>query len=279
MIFIKENNYSPQIMKKPDSKQTPLATASMLGQAPSFIDTQYQFSSHIRDPEHNPAPADIEQRRMAIYRELFYNNIEGFIANGFPVLRQITSDQAWHSMVRDFMVKHRCKTPLFHEISREFLAYLDNERDLSNDPVFIKELAHYEWVELALSILDAEVKPIQLKPEQDCLALKLKTSPLAWSLAYHYPVHQISPDKQPNQPSESVIYLLVYRNQTDRMNFLELNPVSARLIDLLNEGQTGQSAAQQIAQELQHPNPQVVIDGAKDLITDWIQREVLISGQ
>ncbi|RKZ79734.1 MAG: DUF2063 domain-containing protein, partial [Gammaproteobacteria bacterium] len=49
---------------------------------PSFIDTQYQFAGHIRDPEHNPAPADIEQRRMAIYRELFYNNIEGFIANG-----------------------------------------------------------------------------------------------------------------------------------------------------------------------------------------------------
>ena len=246
--------------------------------AQRFIDTQYQFAGHIRDPEHNPAPDDIEQRRMAIYRDLFYNNIEGFIANGFPVLRQITPDETWHTMVRDFMVKHHCRTPLFHEISREFLAYLENERDLSNDPVFIKELAHYEWVELALSVLDADVEPVQLKPEQDCLALKLKTSPLTWSLAYHYPVHQISPDNQPNHPSDSAIFLLVYRNQTDRMSFLELNPVSARLIELLNEGLTGRDAAQQIAQELQHPNAQVVIDGAKDLITDWIQRGVLISG-
>jgi len=245
----------------------------------SFIDTQFQFANAIRDPENNVGPDNIEQRRMTIYRELFYNNIEGFIANGFPVLREITSDEAWNSMIRDFMIKHRCKTPLFHEISREFLAYLDNERESVNDPLFIKELAHYEWVELALSVLDADIEAVQLNQEQNCLALKLKTSPLAWSLAYHYPVHQISPENQPQQPSDSTIFLLVYRDQTDRMSFLELNPVSARLIDLLNEGLDGHLAAQQIAQELQHPNPQVVIDGAKELITDWIQRSVLISGQ
>ena len=62
-----------------------------------------------------------------------------------------------------------------------------------------------------------------------------------------------------------------------KLLFLELNPVSARLIDLLNEGQTGQQAAEQIAQELQHPNPEVVYDGAKVLIHDWIQRSILIS--
>jgi uncharacterized protein len=245
----------------------------------SFIDTQYQFAGHIRDPEHNPAPDGIEQRRMTIYRELFYNNIEGFVNNAFPVLRQLFSDEAWHAMIRDFMIKHHCKTPLFHEISREFLSYLDNERDISNDPVFIKELAHYEWVELALSVLDTDVEPIQMSPEQNCLALKLQISPLAWSLSYHYPVHQISPDNQPVRPNDSVIFLLVYRNQTDRINFLELNPVSARLIELLNEGLTGQIATQQIAQELEHLNAQVVIDGAKELITDWIQRGVLILGQ
>lgn len=238
----------------------------------SFTDTQYQFAGHLRDPENNPAPDNIEPRRMAIYRELFYNNIEGFIANGFPVLREITSDETWHNMIRDFMVKHRCKTPLFYEISREFLAYLDNERDVSNDPVFIKELAHYEWVELALSVLDADVEPVQL----DRLTLPLKLSPLAWSLSYHFPVHQIGPDFQPANESDTPIFLLVYRNQDDSVTFLELNPVSARLIDLLNKGLTGQIAAEQIAQELQHANPQVVIEGAKALIEDWLQRQVLI---
>ncbi|MFW5451414.1 MAG: DUF2063 domain-containing protein [Methylophagaceae bacterium] len=242
----------------------------------SFIDTQYQFSRYLRDPDNNPAPDNIEQRRMTIYRELFYNNIEGFIATGFPVLRQLLADEVWHSMIRDFMIKHRSKTPLFHEVSREFLAYLDNERDSINDPAFMKELAHYEWVELALSVLDADVVPVQFDVEENYLALELKTSPLAWSLAYHYPVHQIGPDFQPQQASDNLVYLLVYRNQDDSVTFMELNPGSARLLDLLNEGLSGQVAAEQIIQELQHTNPQVVVDGAKALIDDWLQRGVLI---
>ncbi len=243
---------------------------------PSFIDTQYQFANYIRDPDNNPAPDNIEQRRMIIYQELFYNNIEGFAANGFPVLREITSDEAWHRMIRDFMIKHRCKTPLFHEISREFLAYLENERDSVNDPIFIKELAHYEWVELALSVSDAEVEVRTLDPEQDIMSEQFKTSPLAWPLAYHFPVHQIGPDFQPQQASDTPTYLLVYRNIEDSVTFLELNPVSTRLIDLLNEGLTGQNAAEQIAEELQHPNPDVVIEGARGLISDWLEREILI---
>ena len=245
----------------------------------NFIDTQFQFANAIRDPENNAGPDNIEQRRMTIYRELFYNNIEGFIANGFPVLREITSDEAWHKMIRDFMVKHRCKTPLFHEISREFLAYLDNERDDTNDPLFIKELAHYEWVELALSVLDADVTPIVINTNQDILTLPLKISPLAWSLSYSYAVHQINPNFQPEKANAQPVYLLVYRDVDDKITFLELNPVSARLIDLLNEGLTGHDAAEQIAKELQHPDPEIVINGARSLIADWLQRQVLVNTQ
>lgn len=244
---------------------------------PSFIDTQYEFAAFVRDPDNQPVPDNIEPRRMAIYRELFYNNIEGFIANGFPVLRQITSDEAWHSMIRDFMIRHHCKTPLFHKIGREFMAYLEDDRDNSNDPIFIQELAHYEWVELALSVLDYEVEPSRINSNQDILDVSFKTSPLAWPLVYTYPVHKIGPDFQPNEASKSPVHLLVYRNKVDNITFLELNPVSARLINLLNEGLTGQMAAETIASELQHPNPHVVIDGARALIDDWLKREILIT--
>ena len=42
----------------------------------SFIDIQNEFMAHIRKPNTNPCPADVEDRRMAIYRELFFNNIK-----------------------------------------------------------------------------------------------------------------------------------------------------------------------------------------------------------
>lgn len=242
-----------------------------------FIDTQRQFAAFLRDPEHQAMPDNIEPRRMAIYRELFYNNIEGFIANGFPVLRQVMTDKAWHSMIRDFMIKHRCKTPLFHEIACEFIAYLEHERDKTTDPVFIQELAHYEWVELALSVLDdVDRKPLKDLENHDILTLKLKLSPVAWSLEYHYPVHRIGPEFQPEKADESPIHLLVYRNNDDGITFMELNSVSARLINLLNDDLTGQIAAKKIARELNHPNPQLVIDGARALINDWLQRGILV---
>lgn len=243
----------------------------------SFIDTQYQFAAFLRDPDNQPMPDNIEPRRMAIYRELFYNNIEGFITNGFPVLREIFSDKAWHEMIRDFMIKHHCKTPIFHEIAHEFLAYLEHERNNIDDPIFIQELAHYEWVELALSVLDDVENEVKNHSDEFSLNDHFKISTLAWPLVYNYPVHQIGPAFQPNEISKSPVHLLVYRNKTDSITFLELNPVSVRLMALLNDGLTGRIAAEQIARELQHPNPQVVIDAAHVLINDWLQRGVLLA--
>ena len=94
-----------------------------------FIRQQYAIAAHIRDPDHAPAPADIEDRRMDIYRELFYNNVEGFISGTFPVLRDILEDEDWHAMVRDYFHQHRSRTPLFLEIPREFLAWMHDERE------------------------------------------------------------------------------------------------------------------------------------------------------
>ena len=83
---------------------------------PDFKIHQYEFTAHIRDPENNSIPHGIEDRRMQIYRELLYNNIEGFIADAFPVIRKIYSDENWHEMVRDFLSSHQCQTPYFLEI-------------------------------------------------------------------------------------------------------------------------------------------------------------------
>ena len=46
-----------------------------MAELPEFQQKQYAFAAHIRDPENNPAPSGVEDRRMAIYRELFFNNL------------------------------------------------------------------------------------------------------------------------------------------------------------------------------------------------------------
>ena len=118
-----------------------------------LAELQRRFAAHIRDPDRNPAPADVEDRRMKVYRELFFNNVSSLLAGNFPVLRALCDDDAWRALVRDFYSRHRCRTPLFPEVAREFLRYLqDGRAPHQDDPPFLLELAHYEWTELALSL-------------------------------------------------------------------------------------------------------------------------------
>ena len=240
----------------------------------SFIDTQQQFTQYLRQPDSAPLPEGIEPRRMHVYRDLFYNNIEGFIRQCFPVFYSICEHTMWHDMVRDFMSRHYCRSPLFNEISHEFLHYLADERQVDSDPIFTQALCHYEWVELALSISDAEVVTVT-EQYHDLLAQRWQRAPLAWLLSYDFAVHQISVDYQPQQKSEVPVFLLVYRDPNDEVLFIECNAVSARLMELLEAGHTGYQAAKIISEALQHQQPDVVQAGALQLMNDWVQRGII----
>ena len=234
-----------------------------------FKKTQYNFAAHLQDPEKNPAPADIEDRRMKIYRELIYNNIESFLSNGFPILRSLLDETSWHEMVRDFIRSHTSQTPYFLEISQEFLRYLQEERgqeergSVAGDLPFMLELAHYEWVELALDVSPEEFDP-EVRTEGDLLAGVPVVSPLAWRLSYQYPVHMIGPDFQPQHPPEQPTFLVVYRNRQQEVKFLEVNAVTTRLLQLFEQQHlTGEQALEVIASEMQHPDPAHVIESGR----------------
>ncbi len=253
-----------------------------MAEQPGFIRQQRAFAAHIRDPRANPAPPDVEDRRLAIYRELFYNNVESLLAGNFPVLRRLLDDGHWHALVRDFYARHRCETPLFPEIAQELLDYLANEREADpRDPPFLLELAHYEWVELALAISDAEPDLGAVDPNGDLLAGIPVVSPLAWSLSYRFPVHRIGPDYRPSEPGPEPTHLVVYRDRQDRVGFLEINAVTQRLLTLLHDqpdqpGWTGRALLTQIASELCHPNPELVIASGTSLMHDLRARQILL---
>jgi hypothetical protein len=59
-------------------------------------------------------------------------------------------------------------------------------------------------------------------------------SELASLLSYQYPVHQISQEYQPEDSSERV-YLVVYRNEEDEVNFTLVNAVSAHMLNIIQE--------------------------------------------
>jgi hypothetical protein len=216
---------------------------------------------------------------MEIYRRLFFNNVSQLLARTFPILCRVLGKARWEELVRDYFSRHEAHTPLFLEMPREFLRYLETERgEVEGDFPFTYELAHYEWVELALSIEEAEPDLTGVNPDGDLLEGRPEISPLAWSLQYRFPVHRISPDNLPSEPSSAPAYLVVYRNLEGRVGFLEINAVTARLIELLVEGDvdSGRSALILIAEELDHPRPQTVIDGGVTILEDLRQRQVVL---
>ncbi len=207
---------------------------------PSFVASQLEFAGYIRNPEVNDAPAGIEARRMKIYADLFYNNIQNFLAGAFPVCKRILQAPgwdgvAWHVLVRSFVHRHGSTSPYFLDIPQEFLEFVGSGAHQPLPDWFL-ELAHYEWVEMALAVSDEEV------PEEAGLAPgTTQVSPLAWPLSYRYAVHEIGPGHLPEQVPAEPTHLVVYRRRDDAVRFLVSNPITHTLIALLRE--TGDEAA------------------------------------
>lgn len=244
----------------------------------SFLDTQRRFAAHLRDPDAAPAPTGIEDRRMAIYRDLFWRNIEGFISNGFPVLRSLLSDPDWQALVRAFYASHRCGSGYFADIPAEFLEWL-NSGDYPRDryPPFIAELAYYEWLEMAVGISTEEIPEQGIDQHGDLLRGQLVLSPLCALTGSHWPVHQIAADAVPTAPLDSPVWLLVWRDRADKVHFMQLNAASARLIQLLeqDEAATADSLITTLAAELGQP-PSALQPFLADILQQWRQRDIIL---
>lgn len=230
---------------------------------PDFQRRQYEFAAHIRDPESNPAPASIEDRRMAIYRELFFNNLLKLLGGTFPVLKKLHEPRKWRRLVRQFMSRHRAHTPYFLEIPREFLEFLEQEyTPAADDFPFLLELAHYEWVELALSVSPLSNDLSNVAPDGDLLAGVPLQSALAWPFTYQYPVHRIAADFIPAAPGERPTLLVICRRANDEVGFMELNPVTARLLALIGNNaarESGRELLQRLAGEIHYPDTDALV--------------------
>jgi hypothetical protein len=239
---------------------------------------QHALTRHIRDPQQHAIPEGIEARRMRIYDDLIYNNIEGFVSKGFPVLRSLHEDREWHALVRAFVARHRCHTPLFLEIGEEFLAFIrDDAEARAQLPPFAEELAHYEWVELALDVDEQELECEGVDPDGDLLSGVPVLSSLAVPLMYRYPVHRITAAFRPAEPASVPCCLVVYRDRVDRVRFLEVNPLTLRLLELMGEGnETGQALADRIGAEVGSSDSEAMRKGALDTLSSLRARDVVL---
>jgi hypothetical protein len=242
-------------------------------------DLQCRLAAHLRDPEHVPAPAGIEERRLAVYRELLVNNVSGLLAGTFPVLQAILGPQAWLALARDFYRAHHCHTPLFLEIAREFLDYLAEERvPAGGDPPFLYELAHYEWVELALATDEQDLAKVPADRDGDLLRGVPVPSPLAWPLAYRYPVHRLSPAFRPTEPPAEPSFYVARRGRDDQVGFLHVNAVTLRLLERLQQEPelSGAAHLDALADEIPQLDRDAVLAGGAAALREFLEADVIL---
>lgn len=241
-------------------------------QRAAFQDFQRAFAQHVRDPRRVPRPAGVPARRMAVYRELLFNNVSGFLDSCLPVCRSLLGEPRWRRLQRRFWRDEPLHSPLHREIPREFVRYLQ-QGGAAGLPRWLPELAHYEWIELVVDIMDCEL-PLH-RPEGDLLQQIVVLNPAHMKLAYDWPVHRIGVDHRPRRPQAT--QLLVYRDAADTVQFMQLNPVTARLLALLAAAPTsGEAACRQLAAELQYPDPEQLIAHGAALLEQLRAQGILL---
>lgn len=236
--------------------------------------TQEDFTRYLRNPTSVPMPKGLDPRRMGVYQELVYENILSLLSGFFPVMDSLFTEKKWRELIAEFIREFKAETPYFPKLGEEFIFFLSGRKQQDDEPPFLIELAHYEWIELELYMSEEALSaPI---PDKKLSETGLSLSPLATPLCYHFPVHRISKEYQPLTPPEEPSYLLVFRDDEDQVRFFELQGLNYQL--LVQIFQSPGARADEYLQVLcpkGYSDPQAFIQQGMALISDFNKQGLL----
>ena len=89
---------------------------------------------------------------------------------------------------------------------------------------------------------------------------------------------QISPAYRPTVVPYNKTFLIVYRKLDYEVGFMELNLLSARLLEKIagNDEKTGKEMLLEICQEIDHPDQAVVVSGGAEILNNFRDKFVLL---
>ena len=235
------------------------------------------IARYVRSPDTQPGPPGIEPRRLQLYGDLLFNNVDSLLAGNFPVIRQTLGDAAWHALIQRFFATHRSCTPLFTRIGLELIDFLATAEGHDPQRLWLAELAHYEWAELDLQLSDAP-QPAH-DPHGDLLEGIPVLSALAWPLAYAWPVARIGPDLQPHTAPPEPTLVLLQRDSAGKVQFSTLSPGLFQLLERIaaNSTSSGRELLAQLADEAGQLDLDAFIEAARPML-DRLQLQGVLPG-
>ena len=243
---------------------------------PVFQQLQRAQLAYLRRPLTEHLPNGFDGEGLAVYVELLYNKFDESLSACFPVLHRILEPTRWRALLKDFITEHCCLSPYYRQIPDEFVLYLQNERRNPSDPPYLAELAHFEWIELVLSIAEAEPVVIESLSDEQLLLVVPVFAPVMRLLHYVWPVQQINRAYQAGEPPSGGTDILGFRDADEQVRFIALNPATARLIQLLQSGLSGYEALHVIGETLNPQEPSALIPFGAGILADLHRQGAII---
>jgi len=245
---------------------------------PAFIRAQRAFARHLRDPNRVPAPTNLVEERIAVYRAAVYHNIERFMADNFPRVQEVLPAAHWASLVRDYLVRHSATTPVFARLPTEFLVFLEHERQAPADPPYLYELAHFDWLENFVATDEREIPTAEANPQGDLLYGTIVVNPVHTVQTYRFPVHVYNADFHPDVPPPQASHLVAFREPGDQYGVLDLNAVSYELFLSVRDdsAHTAHEILTGMAARFRSGSVAAVIHGGLDILTRMLRRGLIL---
>ena len=95
-------------------------------------------------------------------------------------------------------------------------------------------------------------------------------------------MHRISPGFLPDAPADQPVYLSIYRGSDDKVRFLELNAVTAALLEAIadnTENMNGEELLRALAETIQYPDVDALLQHGAAAMQQMRQLEILIGAR
>jgi hypothetical protein len=190
-----------------------------------------------------------------------------FLSACFLITREILGARAWPKTVKAFFAAARMHSPLFRDIPKAFLDWMEDESSVRfPKKPWLHEFMHYEWLELAVMVHPGAADPEDVDPHGDPMAAPPALNPATLLGCYHYPVERIGARNRPKADGRLHCFL-VFRDAVDATRFIKVNPLTARLFEILQtEPLSGTEALHRLALEIGHADPETLMLGGQAIL-------------
>lgn len=194
---------------------------------------QSALASYCRTGSYQPIPG-VRDAHVTQYRRLVYNVVDDMLQSAYPLTRRLLTEGEWEGLVQAFFSGHACQSPQVWYMPKELYEYVvQSAHPLLGKYPFLGELLWLEWLEIALFMMEDRAVPFSSNgdPATELLVL----NPEHELVHFRYPVH-LKEAKRIKETDKGDYFLVMFREpDTGDVQFTQLSPALARMIELLEE--------------------------------------------